>query len=68
VDYIEIKNLSINNKVLELSTLLQSFKQEDENSSGMGLGLYLIHEIIQKHEFKLEYSFVNEYHCFKMIF
>lgn len=67
-DYIEIKNLSINNKALELSKLLQPFKQEDENSSGMGLGLYLIHEIIHKHEFKLEYSLINEYHSFKIIF
>jgi len=67
-EYIEIKNLAVGSRALEISRLIEPFEQEDESSSGMGLGLYLINEIINKHHLKLAYEFVDDYHRFRIIF
>lgn len=67
-NYIEIKNLAINIRALDITRLMKPFKQEDDSNSGMGLGLYLINEIINKHDLKLEYKFIDGYHSFKIVF
>ena len=67
-DYLEIKNLSINNEVLDIKKLLKPFKQGNECNNGMGLGLFLVNEIITKHHFNLDYSFINNHHIFKVSF
>ena len=67
-EYLEIKNLGMHNTPLDINKLLEPFKQEDESSGGMGLGLYLIHEIIHKHHFKLEYTFLDRHHLFRIVF
>ncbi|MDF1876512.1 HAMP domain-containing histidine kinase [Sulfurimonas sp. SAG-AH-194-L11] len=68
-NYMEIKNLSIHdNSSLDIHRALQPFKRGDECSSGMGLGLFLVNEIITKHNFRLEYKFNNSYHLFRINF
>lgn len=66
--YLEIKNLSLNNEVLDIQKLLEPFKKGNECNSGMGLGLFLTNEIISKHDFILDYNFSNNYHVFKINF
>ncbi len=39
----------------------------DKNSSGMGLGLYIIKNILEHHGFSLNYSYQNDMHCFDII-
>ncbi len=39
----------------------------NKNSSGMGLGLYIIKNILEHHEFNLNYSYQNDLHCFDII-
>jgi len=67
-EYLEIKNLGMHKTPLDINKLLEPFKQGDESSGGMGLGLYLIHEIIHKHHFKLEYAFLDRQHLFRIVF
>jgi len=67
-EYIEVKNLTATKRPLEIDGLIKPFKQENESSSGMGLGLYLINEIVNKHNYKLEYSFADNYHIFRVVF
>jgi len=66
--FIEIKNNSINEEALNIQKLLKPFKQGNECSSGMGLGLFLIDEIITKHNFGLDYSFSDGSHIFRISF
>ncbi|MDF1880777.1 HAMP domain-containing histidine kinase [Sulfurimonas sp. MAG313] len=67
-DYLEIQNLSLQDKSLDVKTLFEPFKQEDTSSLGMGLGLYLINEILNKHQFTLLYRYVDKYHVFRLVF
>ncbi len=39
----------------------------DKNSSGMGLGLYIIKNILEHHEHNLSYSYQDDTHCFDVI-
>jgi len=66
--YLEVKNLSKEDHALDLLSLIEPFKREDETTKGMGLGLYLVNEIVHKHHFSLAYEFINKYHCFRIVF
>ncbi|MDF1882844.1 HAMP domain-containing histidine kinase [Sulfurimonas sp. SAG-AH-194-C21] len=68
-NYIEIKNLATDeNSSLDMNRALKPFKRGEECSSGMGLGLFLVNEIITRHNFTLEYNFSDTYHIFKVNF
>ncbi len=43
-----------------LEYYLQPFSQEKKNSQGFGLGLYIVNEIINIHQFKFDYVFEND--------
>lgn len=44
------------------------FNRSYEGSeSGLGLGLYITHSILQKHGFKLEYHYMNGLNCFRIV-
>lgn len=56
----------------ELSKEQQNFKKafnrDFENSSaGLGIGLYITVSILKKHDFKLEYNYINGVNCFRVI-
>lgn len=59
-----VKNKT-NNKALNFEELKQPFVKGN-NSSGYGLGLYLINYICNSQGFKLEYNLANSYHVFKV--
>lgn len=40
----------------------------DKNSQGMGLGLYIVKNILDYHHFKLIYSYQNDAHCFDIVY
>ncbi|MCR4941966.1 MAG: ArsS family sensor histidine kinase [Campylobacter sp.] len=60
---IVIKNLG---KALEhdIEHYMQAFVRGDSKTSGMGLGLYIIDQIVSMHKMSLKYSYENAYHCF----
>ncbi|MGG7074294.1 ArsS family sensor histidine kinase [Campylobacter sp. 9BO] len=64
-DEIIVKNLG---KPLEfgIEHYMQAFVRGDKNakSSGMGLGLYIIDQILQMHKTSLKYRYEDEHHCF----
>lgn len=63
---IEIKNLG---KQLErpIEHYFQAFvREQGSKHQGMGLGLYIIEHIFNMHKFKLEYSYENGYHIFRV--
>ena len=47
-----------------LSHYTQAFIQETKNSSGFGLGLYIVNEIAIMHNFELTYKYKNGYNIF----
>ena len=62
--------ISILNKGKKLSKefeyYLKPFTQELAQRDGFGLGLSIVNKIIDKHNFKLEYSYENEFNIFKI--
>jgi len=62
-----IKNKS-ESKKLPIDKILEPFGRGDKNSdtNGFGLGLYIVNEILLKHNFQLSYSYENKYHIFKI--
>lgn len=40
---------------------------KDKNSQGMGLGLYIIKNILEYHGYLLEYSYQDDSHCFDIL-
>jgi two-component system OmpR family sensor kinase len=46
----------------------QAFIQDKKNSPGFGLGLYIVQEIINLHNFKLEYSYKNGRNIFSVLY
>jgi two-component system OmpR family sensor kinase len=51
----------------ELHHYTQAFVQEKKNSSGFGLGLYIVNEIAKLHKFKLEYEYKDGKNHFILI-
>jgi two-component system OmpR family sensor kinase len=47
-----------------LEYYIQPFSQEKKNSSGFGLGLYIVNEILKLHQFKLEYNYQDGINSF----
>ncbi len=66
------KYLLIKNKGEKISKnideILEPFSRDkkDLNTSGFGLGLYIVVEILKKHHFNLNYSYENGEHVFKV--
>ncbi len=62
--------ISILNKGKKLSKefeyYLKPFTQELAQRDGFGLGLSIVKKIIDKHNFKLDYSYENEFNIFKI--
>jgi two-component system OmpR family sensor kinase len=50
----------------ELDYYLKPFTQELSQRDGFGLGLSIVKKIIDRHDFKLEYSYRNESNIFKI--
>ncbi|MDD2886449.1 MAG: ArsS family sensor histidine kinase [Aliarcobacter sp.] len=61
--------ISVLNKGKKLSKefeyYLKPFTQELAQRDGFGLGLSIVNKIIDKHNFKLDYSYENEFNIFK---
>ena len=47
-----------------LSYYVEPFSQEEKRSSGFGLGLYIVHSILEKLGCGLEYKYVDEHNIF----
>jgi len=39
----------------------------ESSSSGLGLGLYITHSVLQKHGFRLDYRYINGMNCFRIL-
>ena len=50
----------------ELDYYLKPFTQELSQRDGFGLGLSIVKKIIDRHDFRLEYSYRNESNIFKI--
>jgi len=63
--------LSFSNKTTEIENinkLFEPFYKEKENSSGFGLGLYLVNEICKKYNIKVDILYKDNIITFKYIF
>jgi two-component system OmpR family sensor kinase len=52
----------------DLSYYTQAFTQEKKNNKGLGLGLYIVNESCILHNFKLEYSYIEGFNCFTLLY
>lgn len=69
----EENNLLFISKGPKLSKALEEYFKPFHNETksknhGMGLGLYIIYSILQMHNFKIEYTYMNEKNIFRIIF
>jgi two-component system, OmpR family, sensor kinase len=68
----KLNTISVSNKGKELSKQLEyylkPFTQELSQRDGFGLGLSIVKKIIDKHEFRLEYSYENGFNIFEIKF
>lgn len=63
-DFIKIVNKGEKLKK-DINEYYKPFNHEDEDSSsGLGLGLYISNNIIKIHNYKLEYEYIDDYHNF----
>ena len=66
--------LTLCNRGLEFNADVEKyFKAYERDLSqhsleGMGLGLYIVNEIVKRHGYKLEYEFKEKNHCFSICF
>ena len=62
--------IKISNKAKELSKdleyYLKPFTQELSHRNGFGLGLSIVKKIIDKHQYKLSYEYIDGYIVFKI--
>ena len=67
---VKLNTISVSNKGKKLSKQLEyylkPFTQELSQRDGFGLGLSIVKKIIDKHDFRLEYSYRNESNIFKI--
>lgn len=68
---VDKNEISVLNKGIKLSKdfeyYLKPFTQELSQRDGFGLGLSIVKKIIDRHSFKLVYSYTNEMNVFKII-
>ncbi|WP_348518990.1 ArsS family sensor histidine kinase [Campylobacter sp. CCS1377] len=68
-DYFVVKNKGEELKY-PIGHYLQAFTrgENDKGIEGMGLGLYIVARICQIFDFVFAYDYVDEFHCFKVLF
>lgn len=61
---IQVRNTGVASP-LNANRILERFYKSPD-SEGTGLGLAILHQIVKKYQLKLDYSFVDQLHCFKV--
>lgn len=71
---IDSNSIKLKNKGKKLSKDINEYYKafnrdyEKSSSDGLGIGLYILNNIIKLHGYKLEYKFKDNYHTFQIIF
>lgn len=69
-DFIRVSNTTEDAQALDYTQIKQLFYKNDNQSSGMGLGLYIVDSILKMHDLNLEYEYSNilHEHSFTILF